>query len=815
MQTITVPPIGDRHSQIVIVGEAPGETEIAEGVPFVGQSGVLLSTLLHTAGIVRNHCYITNVVKERPTKNNIKIFLDVEKGKVTDEYLAYEEQLKAELSETTANVIIAVGGTALYALTRQEGVMKWRGSVLESTLLPGRKVIPIIHPASAMRAYNFRHFILADLRKALHESKTPDITRPKYTIHMQPSFVQIETYIKALPKTVAFDIEVMNQEVSCLTIANSPTESMCIPFVTRQGEYFPAEQEAQVLKLIGAMLEDDSITKVMQNGSFDASFMNDRYNIRTTNIDDTMIAQGLITPEFPKGLGFLCSMYTDQEYYKDDGKEWFKNPVGDESAFWRYNAIDAMTLLTIFPQQVKELHRLSLWDTYDSHRRLIQSLMYIQRHGIRMDTEAMALKEKTAALDIELLLAKLEELAGMPLNPNSPKQLSDYFYIRKGIAPYKAKGRPTTNEKAMMRLAKRGFPEAEIIVKIRKLRKLCNTYLNAKLDKDNYLRCAMNPIGTVTGRLASSKTIFGTGMNMQNQPSIMKQYMLLGDAGGPEMVGFNVDLGGAENRIVANMGPVPAMLQAFKEGIDVHCLTASRIFSHFRGTKVHWTDISRDATSAPEIGDGMTSERQWGKKMNHSSNYGITAYGLSEAFSIKKVVAATLLDVYHKTYPEIRGCYQRTIEELLKGTRSISNPLGRSRVFYDRMGDSLLQDAYAWPPQSTIADIINRYGLNHIYENQDIYKELELLNQVHDSIVFQIPLSVGWQNIGYMIRELVKSLTRPIQWKAQTFSIPLDVDVLHENLGTYASVDIDINKQDALSIGDSIYKKYESLRVTS
>src|SRR5690606_10348147 len=134
------------------------------GEPFVGASGNLLTRKMHDAGILRQLCYITNVVKERPKGNNIKPFIDLSKKHVKTSivYDKYEEVLKEELSAIESNVIVAVGAVPLWALCRKKGITNYRGSILESTLIPGRKVIPIIHPAAALRNYIWQHYISRD-----------------------------------------------------------------------------------------------------------------------------------------------------------------------------------------------------------------------------------------------------------------------------------------------------------------------------------------------------------------------------------------------------------------------------------------------------------------------------------------------------------------------------------------------------------------------------------------------------------------------------------------------------------------------------
>jgi DNA polymerase I-like protein with 3'-5' exonuclease and polymerase domains len=126
-------------------------------------------------------------------------------------------------------------------------------------------------------------------------------------------------YINTL-HSVAFDIEVMNDQVSCISFAPTPTECMSIPFITHGEDYFSPEQEAQVWRAIGKVLENPSIMKIGQNVIFDCTFLFMRHGIRTRPAHCTMIAQGLLYPDLPKGLDFITSTYTKEPYYKEEGK---------------------------------------------------------------------------------------------------------------------------------------------------------------------------------------------------------------------------------------------------------------------------------------------------------------------------------------------------------------------------------------------------------------------------------------------------------------------------------------------------------------
>jgi DNA polymerase-1 len=255
----------------------------------------------------------------------------------------------------------------------------------------------------------------------------------------------------------------------------------------------------------------------------------------------------------------------------------------------------------------------------------------------------------------------------------------------------------------------------------------------------------------------------------------MKKFMLF-DA---DYVGYNVDLSQAENRIVAYVGPVPEMMKAFELGMDVHSLTAALIFSE-PIDKIK----EEDKLGLPcSLGDGTHTKRFWGKKANHGLNYDLGYRSFSLYYEIPESDAKFIVDRYHMAYPGVRQGYHTQVRDMLSRHRTVSNCMGRKRLFLDRWGDQLFKDAYAQIPQSTVADVINERGIEHIYYDQVNYGYVELLLQVHDSIVFQIPLSVPWKEHARILMRIKASLETPLEWKTRTFTIPADVQMSLGHMG--------------------------------
>jgi uracil-DNA glycosylase family 4 len=773
-----VPQEGSQDSLIVEVGEQPGKDEIFKRRPFIGPSGDVLNECNKEVGIGRSEIYLTNVIKDLDLP--LTQYINIEPKKpvyVSPAGQLYLDILKEELSGTKANVIVAIGGVALYALCERRGITKWRGSVLESTLLPGRKIIPALHPATVIppkSQYLNRNLIKLDLQRAKEQSAFPDIYSRQRTFITRPTFTQsVEKLLEyrsiakseSLPLT--YDIELYNEEISCISFSIRADEVICIPFIYSTGDYFTLTQESQVWLLIAEIMEDKEIAKLGQNVGFDSHFLLRRYGIHVHNLYDTMVAQRILYPDYKVGLDFITTMWTDIPYYKDEGKKWFK-VGGTWETLWHYNCLDSLACTDAHPKQMKYLSRMQNEATYDRQRSLIEPLTYMQEHGTKVDVKLMQKMHDDYSTKIDEMQQQLWRKVGFKLNPNSFPQMTKYFYTTRGHKPYKkrgGKGGMTVNDDALKRLARQGYEEASIIRELRSLIKNQSTYLNvAKVDKDGRIRCSYNPVGTRYSRISSSENIFGTGMNMQNWPHELMKCLVPDDG----YVYYAYDLSQFENRIVAYVGKVKAMITAFETGMDVHKLTAALIFNK------PYEEIS-DEPGSSSIAMGRFSERYWGKKSNHALNYDEGYVSFSLDCEIEERDGKWIVNRYHSVYPEVRGVYHQMVRDQLAENRTLTNLYGRRTLFLGKWDDKLFKEAYSCIPQGTCGDKINEDGLLHVYYNKNSYGPVELLNQVHDSIGFQMPLSLPWLEHAALLLSIKRSLETPLRWRDTEFVVPVDL----------------------------------------
>lgn len=780
---------GPREAKIALIGEQPAKNEMLRGEPFVGDAGDILNECLYDANLKRSSLYITNTFK-----NGLKPLSHFYTSHKTNPTLTKDgleaiAALKEELEYVRPNVAVPLGNVALWALAQRTGIGKWRGSIIESTLIPGLKLVPAYHPAAVLPRTQYgqkdifkQHLIVFDLERAIKESDTPELDPVKMDLVIEPTFSQCSNFLAECLSCsiVDIDIEVVNEELHCISFArwqyasNTPI-SISIPFV-KGGDYFSPEQEAQIMLLIAEIIENPNIAMRGQNFSFDLWFLLRKYGIKPRGkIHDTMVAQKICLPDYQAGLDFITTMHTRLPYYKDEGKKWL-NAGGDLRKFWIYNAQDAVATALAHPPQMADLNSQGNLDAYTERCRLLKPLIYMQERGIRVDVQAMLKGREEVQAQVVELEAELESIVGYPINYNSPKQMKEYFYETKGHKPYVkwngTKYVETCDDKALTRLARKGFKEAGLIAKLRTFTtKHLGTYLSLdKIDSDGRYRSSYNPVGARTGRLSSGENIFGTGGNQQNWPPELLRYMLA-DKG---YIAFSMDLSQAENRIVAYTGMIIELIDAFEAGIDVHRKMAGVIFNK------PWQEIS-DEKGSTQIGGGKYSERDIGKKGNHATNYDIGYKEFALHNEILERDAKRILNSIHQGIPGIRAGYQATIKSMLRKNRTITNPFGESRLFMGEWpsgerGD-LFKAAYAHLPQSTVGRKINSQGINYIYYNQEKFGPIELLRQVHDDIGFQIPVAVGWAKMAEMLLDIKASLETPLEWNGREFVIPVDISM--------------------------------------
>lgn len=323
---------GPRTARLAFCAEAFGEQEDMAGRPLIGNAGQEFTRLCNEAGIQRNECFLTNTIAARPPDNNFDAFC-AKKSEVGNDYvlpaikpgkylrpelLPELDRLAAELAAVRPNLVVALGGIALWALCRTSAIGSNRGAVAVASLVPGQKVLPTYHPSYLFKVWQHRPIVLADLMKAKHESAFAEVRRPARQVLVRPALCEIEQWYKdhaEHAQVLSVDIETKYAQMSDIGFASSRSNAMVITLFDASGDLWSEEGEVEVRQWIARLLATRA-KKLFQNGVFDLGFlMREGFRVRNC-ADDTMLLHHSMYPELQKGLGFLGSIYSQEPAWK-------------------------------------------------------------------------------------------------------------------------------------------------------------------------------------------------------------------------------------------------------------------------------------------------------------------------------------------------------------------------------------------------------------------------------------------------------------------------------------------------------------------
>lgn len=801
---VECPPSDNIHTAIIaMVGDAPSDLEVLKAEPFIGPMGSQFNRICAAVRLARYQIYLTNACKAKLPKNNVAK-LWTEKGWRHPDWSKLQINLINELAEFPGKVIMLLGDTAMNLLIDEpkfNSIQKYRGSFYPAERFPylkeklaGKIIGFSFHPSFTLFTGNPVHFytMIADFGKALKLIEEPELLNDNTEIIIQPGFEAVKRFYALIKEKeyVSFDIEATPEFITCFSLAiydDNKIKSMSIPLMNNQGSYWSNEEEVRIWIGLAEILENKNIKKILQNGMFDLMFILRTMNIKTENFYfDTMLAQHICYTDLPKGLDYLTSTYTHYPYYKDDGKQSHLKVIKDWPQYWEYNAKDSAYLLPISEKLIGELEDFNASDAMEYVMNLHKPLMEMEFNGILTDTEGIKNTKKEYEEKIIDLQKQLNEIAGKELNPGSAKQMVAYFYGTCMIKPYinRTTGNATCDTVALHRIAKnggKGSTEAKLIIKIRKYAKLVSTYFNVPVDEDKRLRCSHKISGTVSGRIATERTYFGTGTNLQNQPYVFK-YFLTAD---PDCILCECDLAKAEAHVVAYLTQDTNMIESFISGIDVHSFNASKIFN------VPIEQVIEEAKT--KKADPKSTMRYMGKKVVHASNYAMGPQTFSDQLATEEIFMSQseckrLLENYSDRFPGLRR-WHRSIEEEVQATRILHNLFGRPKRFLGEMNAQLFRNAYSYKPQSTVAELMNR-GLIKIVNDPRLGKDnydIRMLTTVHDSVLFQFHKSQipNLLNILLIIKD---HMTHTFTYKGKSFTIGLDAKIGTQWAGNTAEI---------------------------
>lgn len=748
---------GPITAEIAFISASPGETEAKTKRPFTGGAGAYLWNTVHkVCNLNRNNVYTTNVIKRFTGKT----FNEDEQKINKNEYSLWISLLYWELSQLpNLKYVVLLGAEALDAFTNDKGIVKWRGSIIDVNI-GSRKLQGLVtfNPALVTRMNSMlkQKYATVPVRNADYIFKL-DIAKLRalmagklspYVINhvINPTVDEALDFIADLRRDklpVAFDIETFASETACIGFANRTDTGMCIPFYNRErSHYFSFADEVRVRRAVQELLADPNVPLVAQNAVFDCLWLWYKDAIRAKPIYiDTLLAHHTLYPMLPHSLQFLTAQYTTHPYYKDDKSGWQKDEDADR--FWRYNVTDCCITLAVSQVLERKLVKENMNDFFRNHvMRAQPHLVELCIRGFKCDTEYKSVVTEHFERDLQLTLSDFHKACqvaamdtGISPNPASPKQMGE-LYFRK----LKLVGRGTsTNAENRDRMAAhpRTSDEAKVVINLHneysKKAKFLGTYLESDVDPDGRLRTEYKQFGTqrAPGRLSSSQTPWGTGMNFQNQPQASYP-MFVADEG---MCLLYFDLSQAEARVVGWLANIRKWIDDFEYArlnpgtFDCHCSLASDMFN---------TPYEEVPTFDRNPDDSFTI-RFVAKRCRHGLNYRMMADRLATTTGLSPQEANKAYHLYHKINPELQVWWQ-IVEKQVRDTGMLFSPLGRRLTFHEQLTESVLESIIAFKPQSTVGDKVTSI-IYKSQEDDDWPTGARILLNNHDALIAQAPFA--------------------------------------------------------------------------
>lgn len=483
------------------------------------------------------------------------------------------------------------------------------------------------------------------------------------------------------------------------------------------------------------------------------NLLNKSFDIKNCGMD-IMIAHHLVTSQTKENVELPIEQFTGielEDYTEKFGKEKPENLSAEE--YGKYICQRTRGLLECFDILKEELTDRNLMKVLNEiEMPLIEILSSMEKKGIMIDPDYFSKYGKELERAIDELQEKIYEEAGENFNINSPKQLAEILFFKLNLPPVKkTKTGLSTDEEVLEKLKEDGAEIAKAILEYRKLAKLKNTYVDAipKLrDENNRVHTTFNQIGTTTGRLSSSDP------NLQNIPVKTDEGIKIrqGFVAEKGSILMGIDYSQIELRVLAQLSGDENLRAAYQNNMDLHSLTARKIF-----------ELSEN--------DEVTREQRIiAKTINFSIIYGKTAFGLAKELGITQREASEYIERYFNQYPRVKEFEKEIVEftekngytETLFGRRRIIEGINSKNKNIKSQAERMAVNSVI---QGTAAEVLKQVMIE-IYRYIKDKAGISLLLQVHDELIFEISLDrleEYRENIEKIMKECVKFDSVPLE----------------------------------------------------
>jgi len=550
--------------------------------------------------------------------------------------------------------------------------------------------------------------------------------------------VQTEADMQALVTLLSTaDVISLDTETTSTNAIEAQLVGLSFAIEEKKAYYVPVPEQANeaqnIVDRFKAIYENPNTLKVGQNIKYDLEVLRSYGVTLQGPLFDTMVAHYLLQPELRHNMDFMAEVYLNYETVHIDaligpkGKAQKNMRELAPSEVYNYACEDAditLQLKNVLQPKLVEAGVERLFNEVEMP--LIPVLAEMECNGVRIDTAAL---KETSQVFTERMLQLEQEIyqaAGKTFNVASPKQVGDILFGEMKIIdkPKKTKtGQYVTSEEVLQTLRSK-HPIVAHILDYRALKKLLGTYVDAlpKLinPRTGHIHTSFNQAVTATGRLSSSDP------NLQNIPVRGEDGKEIRKCFIPEegCEFFSADYSQIELRVMAHLSQDANMLDAFREGYDIHAATAAKIYNK------PVSEVTRD-------------ERTKAKRANFGIIYGITVFGLADRLNIERAEAKQLIDGYFKMFPQVQQ-YMEQAKETARANGYVETFFHRRRYLPDiNSGNATVRaiaerNAINAPIQGSAADIIKVAMVRIFQRFQRENIRSKMILQVHDELNFSV-----------------------------------------------------------------------------
>ena len=781
-----VPGKGSSNPKIVFITDAPQREDVAPGYTLAGSAGKFFDRMLSDVGLNRNDVWITSITKTPiPLElGDKKIPFQTRAQSVGVDIELCISRLREEIKVLNPNIIVPLGGAALFNICGKTRISAHRGSKM---LAFGYKAIPTYKPDDVLfqrgdvRGYWNKALVNLDLKKIARESKTKELVLPNRNLHVVRSSYEFYDFIERNRNSnyPAIDIEARNCVPICVGISFNPSSGITVPLWNTRGISSIRDSDiVNLWKLLAEFLANHDV--IGQNFGYDRDKLKRLGFIIRMLYSDTMLKAFVINPELPKNLAYLTSIYTDEPYYKDEGM--YEGEINDLLIGC---ARDACVTKEVDIAQDADLDELGLRDYYQNFVMMLhEPYARMENTGIKTSEELhKEILYKYIEWD-ERLRHQLYQLTGEYVNTGSPKQVEDLLY-NKLLIP----ARKGTGEEVLTQLLNNTVKDPikakviELILEDRRVKKTISSYLYAPRDFDGRHRTSYY-LCLKTGRSATQQleppirplvhSKDELGKKIKSAIGLAFQTITKHGDIGPEFrkilipddgyIFMSVDSAQAEARVIFLLAEDYEALELI-DTHDYHALTASWFVG---GTEEDWSK---------KVLGYEHPNRFLGKTLRHAGHLGASkkraaietntqARKFNINIRVSEAQAERALNTFHAKQPKIKQVFQHGIRECIARTRRLIAPvpyginakIGGIRIFFERESEDLYREAFSYIPQRTVSENTKAAAIRIVGNNErgiiGRAPWMQLLIEAHDGLLFQVPIERKYEAAKILKEEM-------------------------------------------------------------